>query len=41
MARMRLTTQFGANLGANEVQAAQDGANLGANRHRILNIKNM
>ena len=33
---MRLTTQFGANLGANEVQTAQDGANLGTNKQRIL-----
>ena len=41
MARMRLTTQDGANLGANEVQTAQDGANLGANKQRILNIKNI
>ena len=33
---MRLTTQFGANLGANEAQTAQSGANLGANKQRIL-----
>ena len=36
MARTHLTTQFGANLGTNEVQTTLCGANFGANKQRIL-----